>query len=135
MTECVREIAVKGKDGVLHQRIHAEVEALDWFLASRDTLERLFKLGEVLHLDHKVEFAEPRRAEAQLAPGEPPSRDQILVLEIAQVRGDVLAEFQIADPWLEITPGMVDVQVRLRQRLTPVAITAAIGTAMPSASR
>jgi hypothetical protein len=54
---------------------------------------------------------------------------------MVEVAGDLFAELQIADAGFEIAPGMVDVQVNLLQRLTPAAITAAIGTAMPSVSR
>ena len=123
--EHIWEIAIQREHGVLHERIHAEMKTLDRLTPSGDMLESLFELRHVFHFDH-----ERGGCETKLAPCEPPAFDQATLLEMAQVAGDLLAEFQIADTRLEITPGMVEVQVN-PLGLTPAAITAAIGTAMP----
>src|SRR4051794_39672953 len=93
VAEHVREIAVEREHGILHERIQAEMQAFHRLSPTGDTLERAFELRQVLDLDHQMELAECRRAEAKLAPGEPPPFDQALFLEMAEVSRDLLAEF------------------------------------------
>jgi hypothetical protein len=92
-------------------------------------------LRQVLHLDHQVEVAEPRRCEAELAARQPPGLDQALLLEVTHVGGDILGERDVAGAGFEVAPRVVDIQPRLLQLFWPDAITAAIGTAIPSALR
>src|ERR1700687_4860689 len=85
MAERIGEIPVQREHGILHQRIHAEMEALDRFAPSGHAFECGLELSEVRHLDHQMELAEPRGAEAELAPRQTPALDQTLLLEVAQV--------------------------------------------------
>ena len=111
------------------------MEALHRIAPSGNTLERLFELREVLHLDHQMEFAKAWRAEAKLATREAPGLYQPLLLQVPHIGSDVIGETGVADPRLEVAPRMIDIQRCLLQRFVPAAITAAIGTSIPLALR
>jgi hypothetical protein len=111
------------------------MEALHGLAPTSDALERLLELREVLHLDHQVEFAEARRAKPQLAPRHAPALYQPLFLQMAHISGNLVREASVGDAGLQVAPGMIDIQLALLQPFVPAAITAAIGTAIPSAVR
>jgi hypothetical protein len=48
MAERIGKIPVQREHGILHQRIHAEMEALDRFAPSGNAFECSFELGEIL---------------------------------------------------------------------------------------
>jgi hypothetical protein len=111
------------------------MKAFHWLAPTGHLLEGLLELSEVLHLDHPMEFTQTRRAKGQLAPRQTPARDQPAFLEVLHIGSDVVREAGVGDAGLQIAPGMIDVQFSLLQPFIPVAITAAIGSAMPSTVR
>src|SRR5579859_1067800 len=72
----IREVAVQRELRVLYLRVDREVESLARVAAGSDALEGRVELGEVLHLDHEMELAERRDAEAELSSGQPPGLDR-----------------------------------------------------------
>ena len=109
MAHRIREIAIKCKGGIEHERIGAKMEALDRLFSACDAVKRCVQLGEVLHIDHDVKLAEARRGKPKLFSGEPPSVYEAVCLEVAQVSIKLSAEGNVAHTGLQVTPDMVRV--------------------------
>src|ERR1035437_4377780 len=105
----VREIPVQREHCVPHQGIHPEMEPLHRLPPAGDALESVFELGEILHLDHQMEFPETRRTQAELAARQPPALDQPLGPQMTKIGIELLGEDGVADLGLEVAPDVVDV--------------------------
>src|SRR5678815_2359894 len=84
VTEGIGEVPVQREHRVLNLRVHAEMEPFDRLAPTRHAFKCQLELGQITDLDHQMELAETRRTQAQLAPGQTPSLDQPLLLEVAQ---------------------------------------------------
>ena len=85
--------------------------------AAGGQLESTVELRQIFRLDDDVELAETGRAEAQLAPGQPPAGDGPLLLQQPEPVAQPVGELQIADPGLQIAPDLIEVhRVAYRRR-------------------
>jgi hypothetical protein len=90
LAESIGEVTIQSEYRVLHQRIHAEMEALHRLATAGDLFKRLLKLGEIPYFNHQVEFAKAWRAKTELPPCQAPGLYQALIFQFAHVHSDVV---------------------------------------------
>src|SRR5262245_51221920 len=112
----IRKVAIERERRVLHQRIDAEMNALNWLTPGRSALERPVELRQVLRLDDDVEFAEAGWGEAELAPCQAEALDLPLGFQVAEIFPHRLHEGGIAYARLEVAPDVIEVHAASRPK-------------------
>src|SRR5262249_48886154 len=99
---------------VLHQRIHAEMNALNRLATRCDHMKCRIELREIFRLDDDVPLTDRGGTESQFPARQAPALDLLLGPQVIEIVRYGLAEGGIAHARLEVTPDVIEVHAASR---------------------